>query len=195
VIEDVAGEHTAEAQAKPHIQAGGGSIEHFPEPDQGLANCKLDGIDIGEVLGVEGDIFGIEGEAEDVPGKFAGEGDIGLGPVRTSEIELVELIADDFSAALRRAVPVELLVEEAYPATKNLFGFGRGMRLGGGDRLGRGIRRHMCMDDKSTGRDAREGLSWFDGCSYPTPFAKARNWWGTWHCRGGHADEGERGLS
>src|SRR6185369_10095621 len=100
VVEDVPGEHAAEAEAQPDIQAYGRAVKHFPEPDQGLANGKFGGVNIGEVLGIEGDVFGIEREAEDVSRQFTGEGDIRLGPVRTSEVELVELVADDFRAAL-----------------------------------------------------------------------------------------------
>jgi hypothetical protein len=74
--------------------------------------------------------------------------------VRTSKVKLVKLIANDFSTALGRAVAIELLVEEADPASKHLFGFGCGVGLSGGHRLGFSIRRHMCMDDKPTGPDS-----------------------------------------
>jgi hypothetical protein len=49
-------------------------------------------------------------------------------------------------------MPIKLLIEEANPPAKDLFGFGCGMRLGSSSRLGlRGC--HMCMDDKPRRRD------------------------------------------
>jgi len=71
----------------------------------------------------------------------------------TAEVELIELVANDFRAALGGAMAVELLVKETDPAAKDFFGFGGRMWLRGGGRLGLGSG-HMCMDDKPTGWDA-----------------------------------------
>ena len=152
VVEDVAREHASEAESEPNIQTDCAPVEHFPKPDEWFADGELHRIHIAEVFGIEGYVLGIEGKAEDVAGELAGEGNIGLGPVRTPKVELMKLVANDFSTALGRAVAIELLVEEADPAAKYFFGFGRGVRLSGGDRLG--FCRHMSMDDKPTRLDA-----------------------------------------
>jgi hypothetical protein len=48
--------------------------------------------------------------------------------VRTAQVELVELVAHDFGAALRGAVADELIIEKLEPAAVDFFCFWRGMR-------------------------------------------------------------------
>src|SRR4051812_41812073 len=100
----MAAKHAAEAKTEPDVQADGRPVEHFPEPDEGLANGEFNWIDIREIFSVQGDVLRVERKAEDVARKFAGEGDVGFGAMGTAEIKLVELITDDFSAAFGRAM-------------------------------------------------------------------------------------------
>jgi hypothetical protein len=48
--------------------------------------------------------------------------------VRATQVELEELVADDFGAALRGVVAGELFIEEVDPPAIDFFGFGGGLR-------------------------------------------------------------------
>lgn len=125
VVEDVVPEHAAKPEAEPKVGAEQGAIEHLPEVDEGLAGGiarRVDGI---VVLGCEEDIARVEGFDNDVGGQFTDEGScFGTAAVRTSQVDLIELIADDLGAAIDASVACELFVEMAQPAAVSGFGFG-----------------------------------------------------------------------
>ncbi len=98
--EDVPAEHAAEAQSQPVIQADGRAVEHLPEPEQRFALGKLFAVGVGEMLGLQGHVFRIEREADDVAGQLGGEREVELAAVRAAEIKLVELVAHNLGAAL-----------------------------------------------------------------------------------------------
>ena len=85
------------------------------------------------MFGLEGYILGVQGKIEHVAWEFACQGEVEFSAVRTAQIELAKLIADDLRAALRGMVPRELLVEKLNPAAVDFFGFRRGMRDAGVD--------------------------------------------------------------
>jgi hypothetical protein len=109
------------------VESDGGAVEHLPEPEQRLAGIVLIGVGVGEVLGLEGYVFRVQGEADYVAGQLGGEGEVELAPVRTAQVELVELVAHDFGAAFRGAVTDELIIEKLEPAAVDFFCFRRGM--------------------------------------------------------------------
>ena len=110
--EEMPAEHAAEANAEPVIESDGRAVEHDPEPEQWFRPRKTVAVDVGVVLGFEGDVAGVKRELEDVEGQFAGEGEVELAAMGTAEVELEELVADDFSASLGGLMAGELLVEE-----------------------------------------------------------------------------------
>ena len=121
-------EHATKADTEPVIEADGRAIEHDPEPEQWFRARETVAVDVGVVLGFEGDVAGVERELEDIEGQFAGEGEVQLSAMGTAEVELKELIADDLGATFGRLMAGELLVEEANPSAIELFGLG--LRLG-----------------------------------------------------------------
>ena len=83
-------------------------------------------IHVAEVLRFEGHVLRVERHAEHVAGQFAGERDVGFAAVGPAQIELVELVAHDFSAALGGAMAVELLVEKRIQRRKTSSASGVG---------------------------------------------------------------------
>ena len=135
VVKDMAAQHATETQTQPVVEADGRAVKHLPEPEEGLAPCKALAVDLGEVAGFEGNVFRIERKTENVAWQLGREGEIELSAVWASQIELIELVADNLRAALRRTVANELIVEKLEPAAIDFFRFGRGMGNGAG--LGR----------------------------------------------------------
>ncbi len=71
MVEDVAGEHAAESQTEPQVQADGRAIKHLPEPDERFADGEFGLVDFAEVVCFDGHVLGIEREAEHVRRQFA----------------------------------------------------------------------------------------------------------------------------
>ena len=88
-------------------------------------------VDVGIVLGLEGDVARVERELEDVEGEFAGEGEVEFTAMGPAEVELEELVADDLGAALGGLMAGEFVVEVADPAAVDLFGLRGGARADG----------------------------------------------------------------
>ena len=143
--EKMPAQHAAEADAEPVIEADRRTVEHDPEPEERLAAGESLAIHVGVVLGFEGDIPRIERKLKYVERKFAGQSEVQLAPVRTAEIELEELIADDFSAALGNLVTGEFLVQEGEPAAVEFLCFRLGVSEAGG-RLDSGSLGHTHED-------------------------------------------------
>ena len=125
--EEVAAQHAAKADAQPVIETNGRAVEHHPEPKQGLGTGEAFFVHVGVVLGFQGDVARVERELQDVEWQLAGEGEVELAAMGTAKIELEELVAHDFCAALGGLVAGELFIEEGDPAAVELFGFGLGL--------------------------------------------------------------------
>ena len=75
-----------------------------------LARIVLFAVGVSKVLGLEGYVFRVQREADDVAGQLGGKGEVQLAPMRTAQVELVKLIAHNLGAALRGAMADELIV-------------------------------------------------------------------------------------
>src|ERR1700679_4016984 len=124
MAEEVAAKHAAETEAEPVIEADGRAVEHLPEPDERLVDGVFFVVDVAVVLGLEGDVAGIEVLHEGVHGELVVEGRLGRTAVGTAEVELDELVADDLRADFWLGVAGEFVVEAGEPATVDGFGFG-----------------------------------------------------------------------
>jgi hypothetical protein len=123
VTEDVAAEHAAKAEAEPVVEAEGRAVEHLPEPDEGLANGVLFGVDVAVVLGLECSVARVEAFGESVDGELVVEGRLRRAAIGPAKIELDEFVADDLGADLGFGVASEFVVEASEPATVDCFGF------------------------------------------------------------------------
>jgi hypothetical protein len=52
--------------AKPVIESDGGAVEHGPKPEERLGLGESFAIDVGVMLGLEGDVEGVERELKDI---------------------------------------------------------------------------------------------------------------------------------
>jgi hypothetical protein len=100
----------------------------LPEPQQRLEFGESLRVGVGKVLGLQGHVFRVQREADDIAGQLGGERQVELAAVRTAQVELIKLVAHNFGAALWRLVACELVVEKLNPAAVDLFRLGRWMR-------------------------------------------------------------------
>jgi hypothetical protein len=105
------------------VESDRGAIEHAPEPDERLEKGVALGVNITIVFGLQSNVGGIEGELEDVEGELGGEGKVEASAMRTTEHELMQIVADDLAAEGDVLVTRELVVEGIYPAGVDFFGF------------------------------------------------------------------------
>ena len=90
---------------------------------EGLDEGVAFGVDIAVVLGLEGDVGGVEGELKDVERQLGGEGEVEAAAVGTTEQSWWRLSR---TISLRRATLLmagELVVEGVDPAGEDFFGF------------------------------------------------------------------------
>src|SRR5579864_4132805 len=114
VLEDVARDHGAEAEAQPVIQAGRGAVEHHPEPDEGLALGVLGGVDVAVIFGLKRGVARIETMHRDLVAHGRTERRPGREARPTAQVQFMQRLADNFTAMVRITVH-ELAVEPLDP--------------------------------------------------------------------------------
>ncbi len=110
MFEYVAGQHGAHLVSQPVIQADRRAVVHHPEPDQRLAFAILRGIGVAVGFGFQRGVARIK-RVDERFASASGSSRIGR-RIRTSQIKLVQFLADDIAAMLRVAIR-ELAIESS----------------------------------------------------------------------------------
>src|SRR5437773_3732219 len=101
MLKDMPGQHGANPEAQPVIQAGGRTVEHHPEPDQRLALSILLGIHVAVAFRLQRAIARIKV----VNQSLLSQGSAGAGIcIRPTQIELMQRITDPNIAMFNIAV-------------------------------------------------------------------------------------------